>query len=247
VLAAALVPHPPLLVPALAAGAAPLVAPLLAACDAVVAGLIEREPGTVVLVGAGERTRTHEDRDTGTLAGFGVAVDPVGQVDSSAPESERLPLSLSIGRWLLARARRTGWDGTVVLQEIAAGTPAEECRLLGRRLAAETGPDTAWLALADGSTRRGSRSPGHDDPRAASFDASVAQAFEKADLQALFDLDAVLAAELGAAGRPVWQALAGAVGAAAAEHNWSAIEATVHYDDAPFGVEYLVADWRPRP
>ena len=38
------------------------------------------------------------------------------------------------------------------------------------------------------------------------------------------------------------QVLAAAVGAA----GWPGIEATVSYDDAPFGVEYLVADWAPR-
>ena len=51
-LAAAVVPHPPLLVPDLAAGAAGSVAPLLAACDAVVAGLLAHSPRTVVLIGS---------------------------------------------------------------------------------------------------------------------------------------------------------------------------------------------------
>jgi len=36
-------------------------------------------------------------------------------------------------------------------------------------------------------------------------------------------------------------------GAVATDPAWAGIDATVHYDDAPFGVEYLVADWQPNP
>jgi hypothetical protein len=239
VLAAALVPHPPLLVPVLAAGAAPSVAPLLAACDAVITGLLACSPGTVVLVGSGRRTGERGRQDAGILAGFGTE-SAAGERFEPATGTAALPLSLTIGRWLLQRA---GWSGDVVLQEVAAETPAAECEKLGRRLADATGTDSVWLALGDGSIRRGARSPGHDDPRAAGFDAEVARAFATADLSALLGLDVDLAAELGAAGRPVWQLLAGAT---AADPAWTAIDATVHYDDAPFGVEYLVADWRPR-
>jgi hypothetical protein len=238
VLAAALVPHPPLLVPTLAAGAAPSVAPLLASCEAVIAGLLARSPGSVVLIGSGARTGARGRHDPGILAGFGSesAIDGRREL---ATGTGPLPLSLTIGRWLLERAQ---WSGDVVLQEVAADTPAAECEQLGRLLAAETGTDSVWLALGDGSIRRGQRSPGHDDPRAAGFDAEVARAFGTADPRALLSLDVDLAAQLGAAGRPVWQVLAGAV---TADPRWSTIEATVHYDEAPFGVEYLVADWRP--
>jgi hypothetical protein len=263
VLAAAVVPHPPLLVPELAAGAAGSIAPLLAACDAVVAGLLAHSPRTVVLIGSGRHTGAHAERDTGTLAGFGA---PGRGEAGSVIQLERatLPLSLVIGRWLLERA---GWpgpddsgglggaggsggpdgsgraDGRVVLHEVAADASLEQCVRLGTQVAAETGPDSVWLALGDGSTRRGPRSPGHDDPRAAGFDAAVARAFATGDLEALLALDPELAAELGVVGRPVWQALAAAV---AVPPGWPGIDATVHYDEAPFGVEYLVADWRPR-
>ena len=243
VLAAAVVPHPPLLVPELAAGAAGLVAPLLAACDEVVTGLLARSPQTVVLIGSGQHTGPRAEAETGTLAGFGTGLGTSGSGTSSWGTTELLSpaqqqLSLIIGRWLLERA---GWTGGTVLYEVAVDTPAEDAELLGVRLAAETGPDSVWLALGDGSTRRGPRSPGHDDPRAAGFDAEVVRAFATGDRAALLGLDADLAAELGVGGRAVWQVLASAVGAA----GWAGIEATVHYDAAPFGVEYLVADWRP--
>jgi hypothetical protein len=51
-------------------------------------------------------------------------------------------------------------------------------------------------------------------------------------------------------GRAAWQVLAGGVRAAKAAPVSGAfaaiIESSVHYDAAPFGVEYLVADWRFR-
>ena len=255
VLAAAVLPHPPLLVPELAAGAASLVAPLLAACDAVVAGLLARSPQTVVLIGSGRQTGLHASEETGSLAGFGTSVPGSGTSGQRTLElgtsgsgtsgrgTSTLPLSLTIGRWLLQRAGWSDRSGRVVVQEVAADASAEDCERLGVRLAAETGPESVWLALGDGSTRRGPRSPGHDDPRAADFDAGVARAFATGDVVALLALDPDLATQLGAAGRPVWQVLAGAV---TAEPGWTAIKASVHYDDAPFGVEYLVADWAPR-
>ncbi len=263
VLAAAVVPHPPILVPALATGAAPALEPLLAACDAAVAGLLERSPQTLVCVGAGQRTTRRRVEDWGTLAGYGVVVEAPSE-HNEAPA--RLPLSLTIGRWLLERA---GWTGALVLQELAPAASAHECALIGSRLVAETGPSTSWLVLGDGSNRRGDRAPGQNDARAGEFDAAVAAAFAAADLDALNDLDVALAAELGVIGRPGWQVLAGAVRSATATATGTAnptagttpapepgpadqpaeavepkIEATVRYDDAPFGVEYLVADWR---
>jgi hypothetical protein len=235
VLAAAVVPHPPLLVPALAAGAAPDIAPLLAACDSVVAGLLGRAPRTVVCLGPGERTALHPADDWGTLGGFGVAVEAPARHDPPAPA---LPLSLTIGRWLLERA---GWTGEVLMQQVAADLPTSDCAALGARLASGTGPRSVWLVLGDGSFCRGPTAPGHDDPRASGFDAEVARAFADADLEGLLGLDTGLAGELGVAGRPAWQVLAGAVGAF---EVGGPIESEVHYEAAPFGVGYLVAHWR---
>jgi hypothetical protein len=243
VLAAAVLPHPPLLVPALAAGAAAEVAPLLAACDAAVAGLLAVAPSVVVCLGPGERTIRHQPGDWGTLAGFGVAVEAPHAHDRATPPGPQLPLSLTIGSWLL---ERSGWNGAVVTQQVAAHLPASESAALGGRLAAETGPEAVWLVLGDGSIGRGPKAPGHDDPRAAGFDAEVGRAFAGADVEGLLGLDAGLAAELGAAGRATWQVLAGAVQFGAGNGGAAAkpIEAAVHYQAAPFGVGYLVADWR---
>ncbi|MFI7587617.1 hypothetical protein ACIB24_11135 [Spongisporangium articulatum] len=146
-LAAAVVPHPPLLVPALAAGRAPELAGLLAACDAGVADLLAVAPQVIVLVGAGERTTRHLRNAWGTFAGFGVdvAVSPVPGVEPAA--LPRLPLPLTIGRWLLERA---GWRGEVVCQEVAAGATQQQCADVARGLVGELPAGAAWLALADG-------------------------------------------------------------------------------------------------
>jgi hypothetical protein len=273
VLAAAVVPHPPILVPALAAGAAPELASLLDACDEVVSALTRLAPELVVCLGPGERTHRHGARDWGTLAGYGVAVEAPRRHDDGPA---RLPLSLTVGRWLL---ERVGWTGAVLLQEVAAGSATPDCGQLGRQLDDEAGPRAAWLVLGDGSNRRGPRSPGHDDPRAEGFDAGIAAALGTGDTAALTELEAALAAELGAGGRAPWQALAAAAeqtttttaqtrtaqtttaqtrtGQSTTAQTATAqtatartatattrIEATLRYDAAPFGVEYLVADWR---
>jgi hypothetical protein len=231
-------------VPALAAGSAPLVEPLLAACEGLIARLLAQAPQTVVCVGVGERTTRRRARDWGTLAGFGgypgaeLGVGLGAILEAPSRHDHGLPhlsQSLTVGRWLL---ERVGWTGAVVMQEVGPGSSAADCGALGRQLADETGPRSVWLALGDGSICRGLNSPGHDDPRSAGFDAQVATAFAAADLDALLGLDVGLAAEVGAAGRPAWQVLAGA-----ARDLTAPIDAQVHYDAAPFGVGYLVAGW----
>ncbi len=68
--------------------------------------------------------------------------------------------------------------------------------------------------MGDGSASRGVKSPGYDDPRAEPYDDALAAALAGVDLDVLHGLDPVVSAELGVAGRPAFQALAGAVGAA---------------------------------
>ena len=217
---------------------------LLAACDTVVSGLLNESPQTVVCVGPGAQTTRYRPGAWGTLAGYGVPVEAPARHDGTEPE---LPLSLTIGRWLLDRV---GWSGDLLLQTVGSGSTAADSAELGRALEAEAGSPAVWLVLGDGTNRRGPASPGHDDPRAEGFDAAVARALAGADLEALLGLDAELAADLGVAGRAAWQVLAGGVRAtqkAQPAGTFTAkIEAALHYDAAPFGVEYLVADWRFR-
>ena len=91
---AAFVPHPPLLAPALAAGAAPEVSTLLEACEAAVAALLTPVPRTVICVGGGSRTATHPVSAWGSLAGYGVDV-AAPAVHDRAEATLRLSLNIT--------------------------------------------------------------------------------------------------------------------------------------------------------
>ncbi len=227
--AAAVCPHPPLIVPEIATGAAAETEQLRAACDAAVTRLLAAGPNTILVVGDAAATETWDGPAHGSLARFGAAVgfgDPDG--------SEITDLSLLIGGWLLARhdlgARPVGYAA------VAADATAADCVRLGRNLA-ERAPRVALLAMGDGSACHGPEAPGYDDPRATTFHAGVSKALADADADALLALDPVLAAELCAAGRSPWQVLAGAAGP-----GW---RGDLLHDDIPYGVGYLVATWTP--
>jgi len=214
IVAAAVCPHPPLLVPEVARGAAAEVAELLDACDAAVEALLAADPTQVVVLAGGEPA-SWDAAAGGSLHGYGVDVHAGGR-------SDELPLGLTIGAWLLDRA---GWDGA--------------------RTYTTTDPDisgrTVVLVMADGSARRSVKAPGHLDPRAEAFDASIAAALASGDAAALAALDLDLADELLAAGaRPL--ALLGRL-ASASMTKGTDLTARLRCDVAPFGVGYWVADW----
>jgi aromatic ring-opening dioxygenase LigB subunit len=94
----------------------------------------------------------------------------------------------------------------------------------------------ALLVMGDASACRTLKAPGYLDGRAAGFDKEVGRALETADVPALKALDADLAYELKAAGRAPWQVLAGAA-------EGAGLSGELLYEDAPYGVGYLVAAW----
>ena len=238
--AAAFAPHPPAIVPDLAAGAAGDLDDLRAACDDALARMLAINPDQVVILGAGPSARWG-DADIGTFAGYGVplTVRLAGAragagVDSAAdPGTGRafLPLSVTVGAWLLARAGYAGPRHAVSVS--GAATDAE---LVGWAGAVDAGGRVGVLVMGDGSARRSPAAPGHLDPRADGFDAGVAAALRAGDPARLRALDSVLGAELLAAGVPAWR-LTGRLAAG------SRYRADLLYDDAPFGVGYLVAVW----
>lgn len=225
--AAAVCPHPPLLVPEVAGGAAGELDGLRAACDRAVRRLTAADTDRLITVGSGRRTFTADDVHYGSFARYGVR-DEFPAIDGS------LPLSLTVGGWLL---RRNGGRHPATGQAVASGTPAAECAALGAELAG-TAERVALLVMGDGSARRGTKAPGYDDPRAEAYDKGVAAALATADLDALLGLDEELSAELMVAGREAWQVLAGA----AWGRQWTA---DLSYEDAPYGVAYFVACWEP--
>ncbi|MEU4775119.1 hypothetical protein [Micromonospora sp. NPDC023644] len=234
--AAAVCPHPPLIVPELAGAAAPELDELRAACDAAVAGLLAARPEVIVLVGGGPETTRFNAADRGSLRHFGLDRD-VRLWKVNCAGGERLPLSLTIGAWLVGRSRT---ELPRLARSVATDASPVQCAELGAALGAATEPRTALLVTGDGSACRGPKSPGYDDPRAEAYDDGVARALADADAEALLDLDPVLSAQLKAAGRAPWQVLAGAVRATGGD--W---RGELRHYSAPYGVAYLVSSWAP--
>jgi hypothetical protein len=215
-----------------AAGTAAETAGLRAAALDAVRALAATGPDAIVVVGTGSAAGTARPGETGSLAGYGVDLT-VALGDGPEPSEPRLPLSLTIGAWLLREAGYAGGaHGRVV-----APAPAADLAALGERIAAWPGR-TALLVMGDGTARLSETAPGYLDPRAAAFDAVVAAAFRDADADALLALDTGLASELMTAGLPAWQVLAGAVRGG----SW---RAALRYSGAPYGVAYHVASWTP--
>jgi hypothetical protein len=108
--------------------------------------------------------------------------------------------------------------------------------------------------MGDLSACRTDQAPGAFRPEAAGLDASIAEAFRTARPERLLDLDPAQAASLSVAGRVPLQVLAGAFADAPAGGDGGpavggrvevqappALRGRVLYEDAPYGVGYLVA------
>lgn len=241
VLAAAVCPHPPLLIPLVAAGAAPELDGLRTSCLGVVAELVGLDPDVVVVVGDSPTGIEADGTAVGSLAGFGIDVN-VGATTGASSDQPTLPLALAVGAWLLDQA---GWDGRRRYVGVPSATTGTDSAALGARLAGDA-ERIVVLVMGDGSARRSTTAPGYLDPRAAPFDAAVASALATADGAALLSLDAELAVDLLVAGRASWQVLSGLISAdvASTGRSWSG---DLIADIAPYGVGYLVATVYPEP
>ncbi|HVE63813.1 MAG TPA: class III extradiol dioxygenase subunit B-like domain-containing protein [Mycobacteriales bacterium] len=232
--AAAVCPHPPILVPEVAAGAASETATLRAACLDAVRRLQACRPDLLVVVGDADRTGPRAGGEGGSFAGFGVPVGvTLGDGPTEGDRTAQLPLSLCVGAWLLRAAETAGVHRGY---GIASSTTSTEAAAVGVSLARQA-DRVALLVMGDGSARRTDKAPGALHPRAADFDGAVAEALATADCERLLDLDPGYAVELLAAGRAAWQVLAGA--------GWGVLwQAELTFDAAPYGVGYFVATWQ---
>jgi hypothetical protein len=241
-IAAAVCPHPPLLVPEVTGASDPAAGELdrlRAACRDAVTVLLGAAPDLLVVAGGAGQTAEYPaalpllggttppspPELGGSLRDFAVpftaGADPV------------LPLSLTIGKWLLAGVGPGSQE--VSWQAIASGTPAADCLSLGEKLAA-LAPRVALLAMGDGPGCRARGVPGATHPDADRYDRQVTAALAAADPAALAALDPGRDQELFVAGRAAWQVLAGAASA-------GAFTADLRYAAAPFEVSYYVATW----
>jgi hypothetical protein len=243
-IAAAVCPHPPLLIPAATGlasvsgtpgAAAPELERLRDACRQAVSALLTERPELIAVVGADPGAGPVTEYPPGApghLHDFGVpyATGP------ARPGVPFLPLSLTVGRWLLSGPARPDPAGPAAWWGIAPDAPAAQARLLGEKLAA-LAPRVALLVLGDGPGRRARAAPGAADPEADRYDDQVAGALAAGDPAALAALDPGQDASLFVAGRAAWQVLAGAAGR-------DAFTAGLSYRGAPFEVSYYVAGWR---
>jgi hypothetical protein len=240
VVAAAVCPHPPLLVPEIAAGAAFELDDLRAACDEAVVSLLTADPQGVLIVGAGEHTVWHSSTDYGSLAPWGLPID-IPLLPSLPRGDNKLPLGAMLGAWLLTRSpiavdRAIGPAALTV----ARTASATEAAVVGSQRCASRRDRVALLVMGDGAACRVEKAPEYDDPRATQYDSVVAHALQTVDTDPLLALDPSLSDELRVAGRVPWQVLAGAV--AADGRPW---QGKLLYHDAPYGVGYFVACWTP--
>jgi hypothetical protein len=237
-IAGAVCPHPPLLIPE-ALGSAASDPPdelhkVAVAAARAVAGLAAARPETIVVVGGGAAEREYGADAAGGLHAFGVGVT----IGAGEPV---LPLSLTVGRWLLEQGGILHRDGTsagdtpVVFQEVARSAAAGDCIKLGRVLA-DRAPRVALLAMGDACARPAREAPGVPDQEAKDYDEEVAEALAAADARWLARLDAAADRELVVAGRAAWQVLAGA---AAGTRMCGRLRCMA----SPYGVTYLVASW----
>jgi hypothetical protein len=223
--AVAFCPHPPLLIPEVAHGAADELADLRGACREAIRQVAAPD-SQLLVIGSGERTRLHLPTARGSLAPYGVDLEiPLGSEERGPVE---LPLSLTIGAWLVrdALGANCGASGLTV--------DATGAELRG----IDTDTARTLVVMGDGSARRSTTAPGYFDERAGAFDEGVAAALASGDGSRL-RFDTSLAAELLAAGVPAWNVAGRWLGSD--EHD-----ARVLYDAAPYGVGYFVAAWTRR-
>ncbi|MFJ4012162.1 hypothetical protein [Streptomyces sp. NPDC090026] len=236
--AAAVCPCPPLLVPEVAAGAAAELDSARDACMDAIGVLAASRPDRLVVVGPADvdGDGPYPPGSTGSFRGFGV--DLGVRLGHGTGAERPLPPSLAVGAWLLGRADFGDCpvEGLAVDEALAA----EDCAAAGRDLAGRASGGrsarTALLVMGDGSARRTVKAPGYLDERAIGFDTRIARALGAADLTALLALDTGLAHQLKVSGRAPWQVLAGAA-------EGAGLGGRLLYEDAPYGVGYVVAAW----
>jgi hypothetical protein len=232
----AVVPHPPILVPEVAAGAAGETAPLRDACLIAARALEQRCARWVAVAAIDPEAVTG---NVGSFVGYGVDVQVALDPRARPSDPVELPLPLLVAAWLRDQVGTA--SVTVSVLAVPPGSSTGRCCRIGtelaQRLRRENGP-VGLLVLGDGAVTHTLRAPGYLDRRAAGLDAAVAAALAAADPGALLDLDATLAGELVVTGREAWQ-----VAAAAARALAPAWRGELLYSAAPYGVAYHVALW----
>lgn len=228
VLAAAFCPHPPLLLPELVGDTGTELTTLRDACAAVITS-IAASGSPIMVLGAGSEGREYAGDAGGTFAPWGVerAVGGKG--------SPGLPLSLTVGAWLLDRA---GVPLAGRTYRSLPPTPAPVRESDGVSPGSERADAFTLLVMADGSASRTPKAPAGFHDQAAAYDRDVAAALRSGDPVALeAAADPTVAGAVAAGGATTWRTAAGWVA------DQGPARAELLADEAPYGVGYFVALW----
>jgi hypothetical protein len=223
--AVAIVPSAPVLVPELAGTAATETADLREAVLRAAAALPERW----VALGVGPDDQTF-DSAAGTFAGYGVDVGV--RLAPHAGAVAELPLCALIAGWIRGQVRP---DGGIQVRVVPASLPVAECLTRGRDLRAEidsAADPVGVLVVADGCHTLTPAAPGGHDPASVAVQTRLDEALAGGDTTVLQNLpDTVV-------GRAAFAVLAGLTepGPHGAEE---------FYRGAPFGVGYYAGVWQP--
>lgn len=237
--AAAVLPHPPLLVPAVGSGAASELDDVRAACMDALRSVLTPAPDRVVVVGTGADDRSFELPVWGRLDGYGlldeVSWPPSKQSAGYCADLGGLPLSLTMAAWLMGQL---DFPANIQFRSVRPTMSVAEAEGSSAVIASSV-EKVSLVVMGDGSSTLTEKSPGYVVPGAKEWNSAVAKALATADRDALLALTAQDAAEFGAAGLVPWWVLAGA----ARDGPW---HGELLVDVAPYGVGYLVATWRRR-
>jgi hypothetical protein len=224
--AIAIVPSAPVMVPELAAGAAPELADLREAVFAAAATL----PPRWIAVGVGPTDAVLGPRHIGTFAGYGADV-PVRLAAGTDGVPESLPLCALITGWIRGQAAP---DARAEVRVYAHGHDDDAAAARGRRLRAlidEAADPVGVLVVADGLTTLTPPAPGGYDPDSGAVQDALDDALAAGDAAALTRLTGAVV------GRVAYQVLAGL-----AESPRTAEQL---YRGAPYGVGYFAGVWQP--
>lgn len=227
--AAAIVPSAPVLVPELV-GAAGGVADEMADVRKAVCTAAAALPDRWIAIGTGAADAVWSPQTAGTFAGFGVDVEVT--LSPGAQGFADLPLCALIAGWVRGQVRP---EARVEVRSYATSHPPEAALALGRELRAEIdggSEPVGVLVVADGANTLTPAAPGGYDPAAVAVQAAVDDAIAAGDTATLSSLPAAVL------GRVAFAVLAGLVEPAPRA-------AKGLYRGAPYGVGYSVGVWQP--
>jgi len=263
-------PHPPIIIPEVGKGEAAQVDKTVKSMEAWAGHVRESGPETIVIItphGVVFRDAiaiTADPHATGDLGSFGapelsftrkIDLELVAALLSAAQEHQlpAFPLNRELVREYHATTDldhgvlvplyyldKAGVDVPIV--PIAMGLlPYEELYAFGhviQEAADSLGRRVAVVASGDLSHRLTPKAPAGYAPEGAEFDQNICQALADLDLERLLGLPKNLVEKAGECGfRPIFMVLGSLDG--------YAVKTTIHSYEGPFGVGYLVAEFRP--